>query len=196
MSNPGEHNAGRPAATSPDWVAQVLAFWFGELRSEQWFKRDASLDEQIRARFLAVHELVSRMPDAALLTDAKTALAAILVLDQFSRNMFRGAPASFARDAKALAITEAALARGYADALDKNGRLFLYMPLEHCESRDAQTRCVELMSGLGDPELTRYAQAHRDIIERFGRFPHRNAILGRTSTAEEIEFLKQPGSSF
>lgn len=193
MSNPTIHPL---PATTPVWVAKVLAFWFAELRSEQWFKRDAPLDEQIRARFLAIHELVSRMPDASLLTDAQTALAAILVLDQFSRNMFRGTPASFASDAKALAITEAALAKGYADALDKNERLFLYVPLEHCERRNVQARCVELMSGLGDPELTRYAQAHRDIIERFGRFPHRNAILGRTSTAEEIEFLKQPDSSF
>ena len=180
----------------PGWVAEVLQFWFREMTREQWFKRDAALDEQIRARFLSLHDQVSAMPDEALLSDPRSALAAVIVLDQFSRNMFRGSPRAFASDAKALALAEAAIAKGYAADLTKDERLFLYLPFEHSETSAAQVRCVELMSGLGDAELTRYAQAHCDIIQRFGRFPHRNDILGRTSTAEEIEFLKQPGSSF
>jgi uncharacterized protein (DUF924 family) len=183
-------------AGDPDWVAHVLQFWFNDVQTAQWFKRDDALDEQIRARFLSLHAQVAQLPDTALLADATTALAGIIVLDQFSRNMFRGTPAAFASDAKALAIAQAALARDHVAGFSKDERMFVYLPFEHCENRDAQARCVELMSGLGDPELTRYAQAHRDIIERFGRFPHRNAILGRPSTAEETTFLRQPGSSF
>ena len=184
------------SSPAPAWVAEVLQFWFAELSAEQWFKRDASVDERIGARFLPVHQVVSATPDAALLRDARSALAAVIVLDQFSRNMFRGDPRAFASDAKALAIAEAAIEKGYTEALTKDERLFLYLPFEHCEDRAQQARCVELMAGLGDPELTKYAVAHRDIIERFGRFPHRNTILGRVSTAEESEFLKGPGSSF
>jgi uncharacterized protein (DUF924 family) len=180
----------------PAWVSDVLQFWFAELNAEQWFKRDASVDERIRARFLSAHEHVSTTPNEELLAHSHTALAAVIVLDQFSRNMFRGDPRSFASDAKALAIADAAIGKGYLGELSKDERLFLYLPFEHCEDHAQQARCVQLMSELGDPELTRYAVAHRDIIERFGRFPHRNAILGRASTAEEIEFLKQPGSSF
>jgi uncharacterized protein (DUF924 family) len=110
--------------------------------------------------------------------------------------MFRGSPRAFASDAKALAVAAAAIAKGYAARLSKDQRLFLYLPFEHSENLDLQARSVELISSLGDPELTRYAEAHRHIIQRFGRFPHRNAILGRTTTAEEAEFLKQPDSSF
>ena len=140
--------------------------------------------------------MVAAAPEDALLADSKTALAAVIVLDQFSRNMFRGTPNAFENDAKALAIAEAAIGGGFAEALSADGRLFLYLPFEHHEGAEAQARCVELMSALGDPELTKYAQAHKDIIDRFGRFPHRNAILGRRSTEEELEFLEGPGSSF
>ena len=175
---------------------QVLQFWFREMTREQWFKRDAALDDRIRTRFLSLHDQVSGMPNEALLSDPRSALAAVIVLDQFSRNMFRGSPRAFASDAKALALAEAAIAKGHAASLNKDELQFLYLPFEHSESGEAQIRCVELMASLGDAELTRYAQAHCDIIARFGRFPHRNEILGRTSTAEELEFLKQPGSSF
>jgi uncharacterized protein (DUF924 family) len=189
-------NLGERVSTTPDWATKVLHFWFGGISREQWFKRDTALDEQIRARFLSVHDLVSAMPDEKLLSDPRSTLAAVIVLDQFSRNMFRGTPRAFASDAKAFAIAEAAIAKGLAASLSKDELLFLYLPFEHSEAHAAQLRCVELMSTLGDAELTRYAQAHCDIIQRFGRFPHRNEILGRASTAEEIEFLKQPGSSF
>jgi len=195
MSDPVQSNLGSPAAT-PAWVEQVLQFWFGEMTREQWFKRDAAVDDRIRIRFLSLHDQVSAMPNEALLSDPRSALAAVIVLDQFSRNMFRGSPRAFASDAKALALAEAAIANGHAASLNKDELQFLYLPFEHSESGEAQVRCVKLMASLGDAELTRYAQAHCDIIERFGRFPHRNEILGRSSTAEELEFLKQPGSSF
>ena len=195
MSDPVQGNPDLPAAT-PAWIEQVLQFWFGEMTREQWFKRDAAVDDRIRNRFLSLHDQVSAMPNEALLSGPRSALAAVIVLDQFSRNMFRGSPRAFASDAKALALAEAAIANGHAASLNKDELQFLYLPFEHSESGEAQVRCVKLMASLGDAELTRYAQAHCDIIERFGRFPHRNEILGRSSTAEELEFLKQPGSSF
>ncbi len=178
------------------WNDEVLHLWFIELPRQQWFASEAALDERIHSRFLDVHRMVAAAPEDALLADAKTALAAVIVLDQFSRNMFRGTPSAFANDAKALAISRKAIAKGFADALSSDERLFLYLPFEHQESVDAQARSVELFSGLDDPELTKYAQAHKDIIDRFGRFPHRNAILGRISTAEEMEFLKGQDNSF
>lgn len=189
---PPDHASGPHAG----WVDEVLSFWFAELPRKQWFAGGAALDEQIRARFLPVHRMVAAKPEAALLADARTALGAVIVLDQFSRNMFRGTPSAFAHDAKALGVARTAIANGLADVLNSDERLFLYLPFEHQENVDAQARSVELFAGLGDPELTKYAQAHKNIIDRFGRFPHRNAILGRESTAEELEFLKGPGSSF
>ena len=183
-------------STQTGWVAEVLNFWFVEVPRHQWFAGGAALDEQVRARFLVPHRMVVAEPKDALLADAKTALAAVIVLDQFSRNMFRGAPSAFASEAKALAIAATAIAKGFAEALNGDERLFLYLPFEHQENADAQVRSLELISALGDPELTRYAQAHKDIVDRFGRFPHRNAILGRKSTAEEMEFLKGPGRSY
>ena len=136
--------------------------------------------------------MVAAAPEDVLLANTKTALAA----DQFSRNMFRGTPVAFANDAKALAIARKAIAKDFAVALSGDEQLFLYLSFEHQENVDAQARSVELISALGDPELTKYAQAHKDVIDRFGRFPHRNAILGRISTVEELEFLKGQGSSF
>jgi uncharacterized protein (DUF924 family) len=196
MSNLPDAGDSDLRGAAPEWVTAVLQFWFDELSHEQWFKVDPALDEQIRARFLTLHDRISGTPDENLLVDARTALAACIVLDQFSRNMFRGTPRAFASDAKALAIANLAIAQGCAGGLNKDERLFFYLPFEHSEALDVQVRCVELMSSLGDAELTRYAQIHHDIIQRFARFPHRNAILGRTSTAEEAEFLKQPNSSF
>ena len=178
------------------WADEVLRFWFTELSRQQWFAGGAQLDEQVRSRFLDVYRMVAAAPEDVLLANTKTALAAVIVLDQFSRNMFRGTPVAFANDAKALAIVRKAIAKDFAVALSGDEQLFLYLPFEHQENVDAQARSVELISALGDPELTKYAQAHKDVIDRFGRFPHRNAILGRISTAEELEFLKGQGSSF
>jgi uncharacterized protein (DUF924 family) len=183
-------------STETGWAAEVLNFWFVEVPRQQWFAGGAALDEQVLARFPVVHRMVAAEPEDTLLANAKTALAAVVVLDQFSRNIFRGSPSAFASDTKALLIADAAITKGLAEALNGDERLFLYLPFEHQENADAQARSLELISALGDPELTKYARAHKDIIDRFGRFPHRNAILGRTSTAEEVEFLKSSGSSF
>jgi uncharacterized protein (DUF924 family) len=179
-----------------DWVDGVLRFWFVETRPKQWFEKDAAFDAEVRRRFLALHEVLAAEPVASLLTDARSAIAAVIVFDQMSRNMFRGTPRAFATDGKALALADVAIAQGFDGLLTKDERLFLYLPFQHAESKEAQDRSVALTARLGDPELTRWAEAHKAVIDRFGRFPHRNAVLGRSSTPEEIEFLREPGSSF
>jgi uncharacterized protein (DUF924 family) len=178
------------------WVADVLGFWFEETRPEQWFKKDPAFDARIRERFLALHEMLAAREASDFVADAHTALTAVIVLDQFSRNMFRDTPRAFAADPQALAVAQAAIECGFEGALTKDERMFLYLPFEHCEDRAMQARSVALVASLGDPELSKWAEAHRAIIDRFGRFPHRNRLLGRISTAEEAEFLKQPGSTF
>lgn len=178
------------------WVDEVLKFWFEELPREDWFRKSDATDELIRSRFMNVHERVAALPADAAWTSPRRALATIIVLDQFPRNMFRGTPRAFATDGKAIEVARGAVERGFDKAFDKDGRAFMYLPFEHSEDLADQERAVELFTPLGDPEYTRYAIAHRDIVARFGRFPHRNAVLGRQSTPEEVEFLKQPGSSF
>jgi uncharacterized protein (DUF924 family) len=179
-----------------DWVSEVLDFWFREAKREQWFKKDESFDAELRRRFLSISAAVAARPDSALLNDPRTALAALIVFDQMSRNMFRGSPRAFALDPRALALAEGIVARGYDKGMTKDERTFCYLPFEHAENPEAQAKCVELMSGLDDPDLVKWATAHKVIIDRFGRFPHRNEVLGRASTEEEIAFLKEPGSSF
>lgn len=178
------------------WADDVLRFWFVELKSEQWFKKDDAVDEAIAGRFAGTHALVDASEVAALLASRETARAAILVLDQFSRNMFRGTARAFASDAKALEIAEQVIVRGWDKPLNKSERLFVYLPFEHAEDLGNQARSVALISSLADDFLTKFALDHQIIIQRFGRFPHRNDILGRQSTPEEIAFLQQPGSSF
>jgi uncharacterized protein (DUF924 family) len=181
---------------SPDWSADVLRFWFDESGPDRWFSKDPVFDETVRRRFLALHEALAACPSAPLLGDARTALAAVIVFDQMSRNMFRDTARAFAMDSRALSIAQEAIDRGFEAGLTKDERLFLYLPFEHAEDAAAQARCVALIATLGDAELTKWAEAHRSVIDRFGRFPHRNRVLGRTSTPEETEFLTQPGSSF
>jgi len=178
------------------WVRDVLTFWFEEAKPEQWFRKDDAFDAAMKARFLQLHADLQARPLGEFLVDAETAIAAIVVFDQMSRNMFRGTAKAFASDARALALADAAIARGYEAALTKHQRTFLYLPFEHAEDLAAQERCVRLMQSLDDAELVKYAEAHRAIIARFGRFPHRNQALGRASTPEETAFLKEPGSSF
>jgi len=178
------------------WVDDVLSFWFEETKPDQWFKKEEAFDARIRERFLALHAALTARRQEELVTDARTALAAVIVLDQFSRNMFRNTPRAFAADPQALAVAQVAIARGFEAALTKDERVFLYLPFEHSEDRGVQARSVALMATLADPELSKWSEAHRAIIDRFGRFPHRNRVLGRVSTAEELEFLRGPGSSF
>lgn len=194
---------------------QVLEFWFGELDAsgrakpevaKRWFQGGPAFDRAVRDQFLSVHAAVAAGGHEDWLTTPRGRLALVIVLDQFSRNMFRGTPASFARDGRALELSFDGIARGDDKKLRTDERTFLYMPLMHSEKLAVQERCVDLFATFGDSlaedardAVTRnldYAVRHRDIIRRFGRFPHRNAILGRASTPEEAEFLKQPGSSF
>ena len=178
------------------WVGDVLKFWFEETDPDQWFKKDPTFDASIRERFLRLHEILVCRGNNGLLADARTALAAVIVLDQMSRNMFRDTPRAFAADPLALWVAETAIARGFDAGLTKDERHFLYLPFQHSEDRQSQARAVALTASLGDPELQRWAEAHRAIVDRFGRFPHRNNVLGRISTPEETEFLKQADSSF
>jgi uncharacterized protein (DUF924 family) len=178
------------------WVDDVLDFWFKELTPPQWFKKDDAVDAIIRQRFASIHATVTTTPNATLLMNAKIALAAIIALDQFPRNIFRADPRAFASDAKALALAVAAVTNGLEQQCAQAQRLFIYLPFEHSEDPAMQVRSLALISSLGNPELTRYAEAHKVIIDRFGRFPHRNAVLGRATTPEEEAFLKEPLSSF
>jgi uncharacterized protein (DUF924 family) len=180
-----------------DWAAGVLRFWFEELGASGWFKKSEAADAEITARFEELHRDISGAPIEALLADRDAALAAVIVLDQFARNMFRGKLESFATDAKALDLARRAIELSYDDRdLPVDWRVFFYLPFEHSEELADQHRAVELISALGNAEYTKYAIAHLDVIERFGRFPHRNAILGRTSTPEEAAYLAEPGSGF
>lgn len=179
------------------WIDSVQTFWFEEIDRALWFRKSEDFDAMIRARYRAIYDqCVADFDLASAVASPEQALARVIVLDQFPRNMFRGSAKAFATDPLALSVAKAVTAQNLDRGMDKNRRLFLYLPFEHSEAIADQNRAVELIGDLGDPELLRYAVAHRDIIERFGRFPHRNVSLGRPSTPEEIQFLQQPGSSF
>jgi uncharacterized protein (DUF924 family) len=185
----------RPAG-EPAWVDDVLRFWFTELTYEQCFKKDDDVDREIDVRFGAVHERLAADADSIDPTAPRELLAAIVVFDQFPRNLFRGTPRAFATDPVARRLARAAVDSGIDTTMAKRERVFLYLPFEHSEDGADQVRSVALLGALGDPELDKYALAHKVIIDRFGRFPHRNVALGRVSTPEEIAFLKEPMSSF
>src|SRR5262245_6422357 len=182
--------------SSLGWTNDVLKFWFDKAGSDRWFGKDATFDDTVRRRFRAVHEALSTCDNDLLLVDPRTALAAVIVLDQMSRNMFRDPPDAFAADRRALSIAQEAIAGGFDVGLSKDERMFLYLPFEHAEDADAQARCVTLMATLDDPELVKWAEAHRSIIVPFVRFPRRNPVLGRTSTPQATELLQQPDSTF
>jgi uncharacterized protein (DUF924 family) len=174
----------------------VLGFWFrGEERDPRWFRKDDAFDLEIRERFLPLYGQAARGGLPAWRESPPECLALVIVLDQFPRNMFRGTAQAFAADALAREAARAIVAQGWDKAMRPAQRLFAYLPFEHSEHLADQDLSCELMKGF-DEEQVRYAERHRDIIRRFGRFPHRNAALGRAGTAEEIEFLKQPGSGF
>ena len=181
----------------------VLAFWFGappHTERGEWFRKDAAFDAAIRERF---GDALARGLAGAFgewCGEPRGALARVVLLDQFTRNAFRDTPRAFAGDARALATADDAIRRGFDVSLDRYERWFLYIPYEHSEDLAMQRRALELFGALARDEgldgTLRYAKRHAEIIERFGRFPHRNAILGRESTPEEIAFLREPGSSF
>jgi uncharacterized protein (DUF924 family) len=171
-----------------DWVAGVIRYWFEELQPAAWFSKNERVDAEIRERFGALYEELAKIA-ASQLTTAQECIAAVIVLDQFPRNMFRGSPRSFATDALALAIAQHAIAAGLDRQLTNKQRVFLYMPFQHSEERAVQARSIEMFEQLPEPENLDYAHRHKEIIDRFGRFPHRNEVLGRESTPEELQFI-------
>ena len=184
--------------TEPGWVGEVLRFWFEELAERNWFAKDHHLDERIRARFLALYEELAAR-DARDVQEAATPrelLAAVIVLDQFSRNMFRDSARAYAADPLARRLARLAVEQGFDRSMTDQQRMFLYLPFAHSEDRADQALSVELFSRLGNDEWKRYAVAHQEIIDRFGRFPHRNATLGRESTPDELARLQQPMGQF
>jgi uncharacterized protein (DUF924 family) len=191
-------NTGAQAGVDePDWVGEVLDFWFGELGPRQWFSHDAAVDAAIAARFgeLPAHLLATPAREVEFL-GGRAVRAAVLVLDQFSRNLHRGSAQAFAGDELARQLAREAIACGEDARLSAAERLFLYLPFEHSEELADQELSLCLHEQLGEAEWTRYAVAHRDLIARFGRFPHRNAVLGRQSTPEEIAAMAGPMGKF
>lgn len=197
-------NAGEAVAAQ---AQEVLGFWFGEPGSaghgksrEAWFRKDAAFDAEIRRRFLALHARAALGELERWRDDPRTLLALVIVLDQFSRNLYRDDARAFSQDAMALDCAERMIAQGWDAALLPVERQFAYLPFEHAEDQAMQDRAVALFSALEAwPEtkgLTAWAEKHRVIVRRFGRFPHRNAALGRAPTAEELVFLEEPGSRF
>ena len=174
----------------------VLEFWLEELTPQQHFAKDAALDAAIATRFGATLEAATRCELYAWRATAPGRLAEILVLDQFSRNVWRDTPRAFAQDGMALVLAQELVASGHDRALPPAQRAFAYMPYMHSESRVAHVQAVALFSQPGLEGNLPFALSHRAIIERFGRYPHRNAVLGRASTDEELAFLREPGSSF
>jgi len=177
-------------------AANVLHFWFDELEPKQWFIKDLALDEQMRVRFGEVHRAASLGELESWRQTPDGRLAEVIVLDQFSRNLYRDTPLAFAYDGIALVLAQEAIALGADQEVAFEHRNFFYMPFMHSESALIHEKAVELFSKPGAEYSYEFELKHKAIIDRFGRYPHRNAILGRDSTAEEIEFLKQPDSSF
>jgi uncharacterized protein (DUF924 family) len=169
---------------SRGWAREVLDFWFSH-GQENWWKRNDAFDDEIKERFGIEWARQARRPIADFVGDPDTALAAVILFDQFPRNMFRGHADQFATDHIALAVAKEAVDRGHDDGMPAERRGFLYMPFQHSEDRKDQLRSLLLFTALGDEKMLHYARLHHDVIERFGRFPHRNAILGRKPTAME-----------
>ena len=176
--------------------AAVHAFWFEETGPEKWWNKDCEFDALIRERFAGVHALAVRCELHEWRRTPRGRLAEIIVLDQFSRNIFRNRPESFANDAFALALAQAAVECGADKTLTASEKSFLYMPFMHSESLQIHEIAMQLYAQEGLEYNYDFEKKHKAVIERFGRYPHRNAILGRASTPEETEYLKQPGSGF
>ncbi len=188
-------------------AADILEFWFGTpddpswgKNRKAWWRKDADFDDEVRGRFLATHEAAARGDLDSWTGTAAGSLALLILLDQFPRNLFRGEARTYDTDAHARAVAQAALDQGFEDSLTEIQRWFLYLPFQHSERLDDQLRSLTLYDRLSEggdnSDSKRSAQRHYEIVARFGRFPHRNAVLGRASTAEELAFLKEPNSSF
>lgn len=186
---------GKTENVEPTWVGEVIHFWFEELTEAHWFTSSDTIDTLIRDRFLTLHDrLVAQ--DSLGITAPRPILAAVIVLDQFSRNLFRDNPRAYSADFIARRLSRTAIEQGFDIAMKREERHFLYLPFEHSEDREDQALSVNLIKHLGNEDWTHYATAHKLIIDRFGRFPHRNAVLNRPSTADEIALLKEPMRPF
>lgn len=171
----------------------ILEFWFADRVQKKWFEKDPAFDEEVRRTFLSTYE-DGEKPEWQ--TTPASSLAHIILFDQFPRNMFRDTPQAFVTDSLARKLASAAISKKFDRELIPQRRHFLYMPFMHSESKEDQAYSLELFTSLGNKNVIRFAEQHKNIIDRFGRFPHRNKILGRESTPEEKQFLTQPGSSF
>ena len=174
----------------------VLTFWFHEIEPKQWWKKDKKFDSILRTRFLKIHSLSVKSELISWRASGKGRLAEIIVIDQFSRNLFRNKPEAFSSDHLALFLSKEMLRLGLYQKFNKNEKIFAFMPFMHSEIFEDQIISLRLYSNLGINENFRSALKHFNIIRKFGRFPHRNKILSRKSTDEELAFLKTPGSSF
>ncbi|WP_448204316.1 DUF924 family protein [Azospirillum sp. sgz302134] len=178
-------------------IDEIVDFWFDEAMKPYWFKRSDSFDRTVRDTLLPHHEAAAEGRFDHWMDDVDGCLALCVLLDQVPRNVFRGSARAFATDSKALAVARHVIEQGFDLECNADERTFLYLPFEHQEDRDCQTlSCTLFRERIGDEEVVRFAERHREIIERFGRFPHRNAVLGRESTPEEAAFLLEPNSSF
>jgi uncharacterized protein (DUF924 family) len=189
MTSPSSESA---ASTPFATAAEVRQFWL-DAGAKRWFNKDEAFDTTLRARFLATYQAAASGTLNRWADTPDDAVALLIVLDQFPRNMFRNSAQAFATDPQALAIAKAALARGFDRATAMPLRQFFYLPLMHSENLADQERCLSLYAALNDADLSKWAVLHADIIRRFGRFPHRNDLLGRTTTAAEQEFLDSGG---
>ena len=174
----------------------VLDFWFSQRVKSLWFKKSESFDREIKEHFEPMYRQAKQGELDRWQELPHSTLALIILLDQFPRNMYRQSPQAFATDDQAVALTKYAIANNYQQSLTTEQQTFLYMPLMHSEQKADQSLCVELFTKLGLEDNLKFARKHQEIINRFNRFPHRNQILGRKSTATEQEFLQQPGSRF
>ncbi|MBU0800252.1 MAG: DUF924 domain-containing protein [Alphaproteobacteria bacterium] len=181
-----------------DTKAEVLHFWFTEVQPQQWFQKNDAFDATIRDRFLVTYDMARDGLCDSWQDEALGCVALCVVLDQFPRNMFRGSAQSFATDEKALLVAKYAVSRGFDLLVPPEKRRFLYLPYEHSEALSDQKKSVELFTKMKkeDPMGYDYAVRHLEVIEKFGRFPHRNAVLGRENTPEEEAYLAQPGAGF
>ena len=175
---------------------EILAFWFEKTSPEQWFKKSGGVDRGITEQFIGIHATATRCELYPWREEPLGRLAEIIVLDQFSRNIHRGRPAAFASDPLALALAQEAIAANANRTFSTSQKLFLFLPFMHSESHAIHEVAVELFNQPGMELNLEHEHRHKAVIDRFGRYPHRNKILGRKSTAEELEFLKRPNSSF
>ncbi|GLV28708.1 hypothetical protein TomTYG75_12300 [Sphingobium sp. TomTYG75] len=181
-------------AVTADWAAALLDFWFNQVGEEGWRKHDPKLDQQCATRFCELWEEKRKLAAETFLDRADDALAAVLLFDQLPRNMFRGTAEAFKTDELARSVARGAIAHGYDIQIGGAGRRFFYMPFQHSEDIDDQNLSLSLFEAAGDAQSLEYARQHHDVIARFGRFPHRNAAIGRPTLPEEKDAVHMPAN--